>query len=131
MGRLAPSRRGGNTIEFALIVPVWIVLVFATLEYGWCAFVQSTLERAVSAGARRGAMVGPMEDAEKAARARASEVWSLTGLATRPQFTGRTVSPSGTFEFDGRVAYDPLVGIGFLPTPSELRATTHRLREGS
>ncbi|MEO0606168.1 MAG: TadE family protein [Myxococcota bacterium] len=129
MRRPTRARRGSSTLEFALIVPVWCVLVFATLEYGWCAFVQSTLERAVSAGARRGAMVGPYEDAEVVARARATQVWSQTGLGHDPRFEGRTVGATGTFEFDGRVPYVPLVGIRILPTPSELRARTQRLRE--
>ncbi|MEM6931395.1 MAG: hypothetical protein AAF602_30985, partial [Myxococcota bacterium] len=80
-------------------------------------------------GARRGAMVGPYEDAEAAARARATRVWTQTGLGHRPRFEGRSVEVTGTFEFDGRVRYEPLVGIRILPTPSELRARTQRLRE--
>jgi len=48
--------RGAAALEFAIVVPVFLVLVFAIIDFGWYFFVQHTIQLATSEGARLGAV---------------------------------------------------------------------------
>ena len=53
-------RRGANTIEFALTLPVFVVLLAAVVDYGWYFFGVAMGEMAVHRGCRAGATVDPV-----------------------------------------------------------------------
>ena len=44
--------RGAAAVEFALVVPLLLLLLFAVMEYGWVLTQQIVLTNAVSSGAR-------------------------------------------------------------------------------
>ncbi len=46
------NERGGATVEFALLLPVWFILFFGMLDYGWYLTNLLVLENAVASGAR-------------------------------------------------------------------------------
>lgn len=48
------NETGSSAVEFALILPLLLLVLFATLEYGWYMVNQAVLTGAVSAGARAG-----------------------------------------------------------------------------
>jgi Flp pilus assembly protein TadG len=48
--------RGAAALEFAIVVPVFLLLVFAIIDFGWYFFVQHTIQLATSEGARLGAV---------------------------------------------------------------------------
>jgi Flp pilus assembly protein TadG len=50
------TRRGGNAIEFALIAPVLLTLLFGIAEYSWFFFNNQTAVTAAADGARAGSM---------------------------------------------------------------------------
>ena len=52
--RLARDRRGGPAVEFALVMPVLLMLTFAIIDFSYVAFADATLEGAVREAARRG-----------------------------------------------------------------------------
>ncbi|WDP90902.1 MAG: pilus assembly protein [Desulfobacter sp.] len=57
-GRLCISNsRGAATVEFALLVPVWLLLFFGMLDYAWYLTHVMVAENAVAAGARAGVTV--------------------------------------------------------------------------
>lgn len=56
-GRDDRMERGGTMVEFALTLPVFIILVVGIIEFGWCFFVQHTLQYATREGMRL-ALVG-------------------------------------------------------------------------
>ncbi len=56
-GRDGRMERGGTMVEFALTLPVFIILVVGIIEFGWCFFVQHTLQYATREGMRL-ALVG-------------------------------------------------------------------------
>lgn len=58
-------RRGNAAIEFALLVPVWIAAVAATMEFGWYIHQQTTFDTAVDVGCRAGSLVDPGEHDER------------------------------------------------------------------
>ncbi len=48
------NQHGVAAMEFALVAPVLLLIVFATIEYGWYLTQWMVLNNAVSAGARAG-----------------------------------------------------------------------------
>lgn len=48
------SQRGGSMVEFALILPILIVLLFGIIEFGILIYNQQVLTNAAREGARRG-----------------------------------------------------------------------------
>lgn len=47
------NRRGASVVEFALVAPVFFILVFGMIEYGRMVMVQQVLTNATREGARR------------------------------------------------------------------------------
>lgn len=57
---MAPSRRrGSNTVEFALILPIFLALVGTLMEYSFYFFMRSAVARSVRDGCRAGAVIPP------------------------------------------------------------------------
>lgn len=56
------ARRGGNAIEFALCLPLWVLVVAAIMDFGWVFYAQTTLDAAANIGCRDGALMDPGED---------------------------------------------------------------------
>lgn len=46
------NKRGASAVEFAIVAPVFFMLMFTTFEVGWFYFVNSTLDSAVMNAAR-------------------------------------------------------------------------------
>lgn len=46
------SRSGATAVEFAIVAPVFLLLVFATFEVGWFYFVRSSVDSAATNSAR-------------------------------------------------------------------------------
>jgi Flp pilus assembly protein TadG len=51
------TRRGGNAIEFALTMPVFVMLIFSCIEFGYFFFMTSLIEDATRQGCRIGSTV--------------------------------------------------------------------------
>jgi len=56
------NRRGANAVEFALTIPLFLGITFASIEYGWYFASQSIVDAAVVEGCRQGSMVSPDPD---------------------------------------------------------------------
>lgn len=52
------ERRGASAVEFALVAPVLVLLVFGTIEFGRMVMVQQILTNATREGARVGVLDG-------------------------------------------------------------------------
>ncbi len=55
-------RRGASVVEFALVAPVFFLLVFGMIEYGRMVMVQQVLTNATREGARRAVLDGANVD---------------------------------------------------------------------
>ena len=58
MRRCAPTRRGVAAVEFAIVVPIFVLLVFGLIELGRSFMVQQILTNASREGARRAIIEG-------------------------------------------------------------------------
>lgn len=54
LGQIIKNKKGVSSIEFALVLPFLLLILFGILEYGWIMTTQIVLTNAVSNGARAG-----------------------------------------------------------------------------
>ncbi len=60
--RSDPSRRGVAAVEFAMVVPIFVVFIFGMIEFGRILMVQQTLINGSREGARQAVLEGATED---------------------------------------------------------------------
>jgi len=121
------GRRGSSAIEFALTLPILIVILAGILEYGWYLFQLSNVVHAVRDGARIGVTVPAGDSPGPEARATAHARDVLNGLGVPCSESGgcqvvAAIAPAGDVEvlvLTIEVEYEPMIGL--LPHPALLR----------
>ncbi|HZT51383.1 MAG TPA: TadE/TadG family type IV pilus assembly protein [Stellaceae bacterium] len=82
-GILAHDRRGVTAVEFALLLPFFVILLFGIIEFGQALFLQAALQHAVTEAARCATISGApgstpdCSSADKVATYAASEAYGL------------------------------------------------------
>lgn len=123
-------------MELALLLPVLLLVLFGTIEYGWL-FLKN---QQIADAARNGARVAATEGGTNAlVQARISQVMSDAGLAQSgfqvtltPANVG-TAAPGFPVTVEVLVPYAniELIGIPLIPVPSDLAGRTSMVKEGS
>jgi hypothetical protein len=116
------NRRGAAVVEFAVVAPVFFLLVFGMIEYGRLVMVQQVITNASREGARQAVLDG----------ATSSEVrTSVTNYLTGASIGGATVSfdpdPLAGAEFGEPIEVTvtvPFNQVSWLPTPMFLGGRT-------
>lgn len=54
-----PARRGASAVEFALLLPVFLAIVFGSADVGWFMWSRASAILAVHDGCRAGSLVDP------------------------------------------------------------------------
>jgi len=119
------GRRGNQAIEFALLTPVLLALVAATIDWGWFWHAKFHLINALHVGARSAAMTeadnspGPLVVATSVA----STTFVESGVSVNPSFTAgfSGTDPDAMIWVEGTTPFTALVG--FIPTPSAVEHT--------
>lgn len=97
MARLG-NDRGAAAVEFALVLPVLLVLVFGIIEFGRAYNLQTTLTAAARQGARVMALKNNETDAKAAAISAAAVLGlTVTEVSTTPCATGGTTTVTVTY----------------------------------
>lgn len=119
-------RRGSATLEFALILPIWIALVLAIVEFGWVFYRTAALDTAANEGCRAGSLLDPGEDdanlaaVEARATARMREVLVQLGdeecLGCEVEAATSGAPPNRVLVCRVRRPFTPLVGLYLGPT---------------
>lgn len=117
-------QRGSTAVEFALVMPVFLAVVFGVIEYGWVFYQQFNLAGAIRDGLRQGVTISqtaspdPRSTAVSKAQANLTTLGvSLTGVNLTATYNG--TSPTKTMTLQGTMTYKKL--IGFVPTPASLK----------
>jgi hypothetical protein len=141
MNRLRVRRSGqsgGAAVEFALVMPIFVAVMFGMIDYGWYFYQKFTLAAAIREGVRYGATLkeptllapgpDPYDEAVKEAKKRcdngsvpgAGVTWTggLTGIAP-----ARLLGVTGTYTFR------PLAGLVPMPKPSMSYSMTMMLEQ--
>jgi Flp pilus assembly protein TadG len=127
----SPKDRGAAAVEFALVLPVLMAVVFGILEYGWIFYEQFNLAGAVRDGLRQGVTVSqtanpdPKAFAISKAQADLQALGMTTGVAVTAAYSG--ASPTKTMTLTADLTYHKL--IGFVPTPAHLKYTMTMMLE--
>jgi Flp pilus assembly protein TadG len=120
--RLAGDRRGTTAAEFALIVPVFVAMVFGSVELGRFMWVRNSLQTAAEAAARCSAIRAPACSTFAATKTYAVGIANV-GDATESNFAvtsetcGRVVTASYNF-----AAIVPVVPLNATITARSCRA---------
>ena len=132
--RVASSRRRGlATIEFALVLPLLLMLTLGTMEYGWL-FLQA---HQITNAAQQGARIGVLPDRTAAEDEQVVATWmNRAGLADSGYTVAVTTRPLA-FPEDGLlltvsvgVPYANIRLTGFpVPLPSTLKASISMAKE--
>ena len=115
--------RGGAAVEFALVLPLFLAVVFATVDYGWFFYQRFTLAAAIRDAVRYGATFPMSLDPYTTAKSRAIADLSLAGSPVNPNnvtwgpaTTYSGTSPNEFMSLSGTLTFTPLVGFVKLPT---------------
>ncbi len=80
--QLRQRRRGGATVELAILLPLILALIFGIIEFGWAFTVRQGLVNAAREGARMASMPGEAtEDHDADIRSRVADYFDPMGLA--------------------------------------------------
>lgn len=122
-------RRGANAVEFALTFPVFLLISFGMIEFGWYFSQVAAVNSASLDGCRQGALVDEANPGDRVspthtALQQMNNRLSLFGLNCGGDCTAIVNGPvPGRYiQCDVRVDYEPITG--FLPAPSEILSTT-------
>jgi hypothetical protein len=128
--RRSPRRRDGGAaaVEFALILPIFLAVLFGVIDYGWYFYQRFALSAAIRDGIKAGlpvlsTNVAPVPDAWTVARDRALVVLKANAIIPSPDTTvtfGPTTHYSGAapeklITLSASYTFKPL--IGFVPMP--------------
>lgn len=118
------NKKGVSSVEFALVLPVLLLILFGIVEYGWIMTSQIVLTNAVSAGARAGIKADEGEEADDARAITKSTFWM--GILADEDITVTIADSPRRIEVKvPGWTYNTLTG--FLPqkmVPARLRATS-------
>jgi hypothetical protein len=124
---LRRGQRGAAAVEFALVLPVFLAVVFGTIDYGWYYYQRFTLAAAVRDGIRYGVTVAVSQDPWATAQVRAKADLALSGSPinqTTPTWGPSTNQistmagppPNQFLTLSASMPFTPLVGfVPFLP----------------
>ena len=129
--RRHPRQRGAAVVEFAVVLPLLLTVLFGIIEYGWVFMVRQTLQTAAREGARLAVLqtsVSPYANVLE----RVSDVMAPTGLNTYAVTMTHATAANPDETVNVTIAYNDvsLMG-GFFGTHSyDLGGTCTMRKEG-
>jgi Flp pilus assembly protein TadG len=130
--RRRPQRRGVAAVEFAIVAPIFFMLIIGIIEIGRAMMVQQVLINASRVGARRAVTLSSTEtDVTDAVTEYASGV-GITGLAVDVSPNPATAAAGDAITVDVEIAYS---AVTWLPAPwfmggKQLTASSVMRKEG-
>lgn len=124
-------RRGSSAIEFALTLPILVLLLCSVMEWGWYFMQQMSVMDAVREGTRVGAATAQDDDpagiaSEWVYASLADSTLDATDGAVQAEILGAW--PDELLQVTFRMPYPEL--LGFVPTPGSLgHVMTMRLED--
>lgn len=125
MSRLPRLRRGAAAVEFALTLPVVIVVASAVLDYSWFLNRSADVLTAVREGTRHGATIEQDDDPAAEAMTRTQTALTDYGFtcsgSCSVNATVGDLDGMATVQVVASVPYEPIMGL--VPTPENMGAT--------
>lgn len=131
-GRNSDERaRGSTVVEFAVILPLLLTILFGIIEYGWIFMVRQTLQNSAREGCRLAVLSTSVEPYSNVT-ARVAEVMAPTGITSYTVTMSHATAENPVESVTITVPYDAvsLMG-GFFGTHSyNLGGTCSMRKEG-
>ncbi|MFN3944211.1 MAG: TadE/TadG family type IV pilus assembly protein [Allosphingosinicella sp.] len=122
--RLIRSERGLGAVEFALVAPVLLLLIFGMLQLGMLFIASNGLTHAVAEGARYATIFPRPTDEELIAHIEGARFGMKESRVTEPKIEWQQVEGSGAHFVDIEMRYAmPLNFVFFETPPITLRET--------
>lgn len=114
---------GLAALEFALVLPLVVMLVFGMVEYGWVFYQQFNVASAVRQGVRKGVTVAMVASPDPLAQAKTATESALAAAGIDPSLASTTAAYSGPpgsvlMTVASSVPYQPIIGL--LPAPGHV-----------
>jgi Flp pilus assembly protein TadG len=130
------AQNGGAVVEFAIVLPIFLALLFGAIDYGWYFYQKFTLAAAIQSGVRSALSVketdtpDPWITAREASKsnlasggaiAPTSVTWGPTDVPSGQQYgassdyTGTALNHDRAVILQGTYTFIPLVGLVKLP----------------
>lgn len=127
-----PRACGIASLEFVIIMPVLLILLFGVMEYGWMLTKSGEVVNAAREGARAGARADAVNaDINDVVDARMADAGmggaGYTATITNAAAVGDPVTVEISVPYDGVVE---LIGFFLVPVPATLEASVSMAREG-
>lgn len=120
--------RAAAVVEFAVVLPLLLTILFGIIEYGWVFMVRQTLQTAAREGCRIAVLQTATEDAIEA---RIAQVMQPTGLTYSVSMTHATSgNPVETVEVSVPYNDVSLMGGFFGPHNYDIAGTCSMRKEG-
>ena len=133
------NRKGAAAIEFALLLPVFVVIMFGIMEYGWVFFQQANVIASVRDATRYAVTLpqdGDPEPAVGAVDTVRTELLALGFSEGALDAAGTTISaetvgttPDEVLVVHVSIIYTPLIGLEIVPFPNTINASMTMLLE--
>ena len=125
--RKARSRqRGAAAVEFALVLPLLLLLALGGVDWGWYFYLRGVVASAAREGARAGSISWNQTTAENAATSHLSRLGLPSGRASA---TATPTNVNGAPAMRVIVTYPGSSLTGFTGTPANVQATAEMRRE--
>ncbi len=125
-GSFRKNRRGAAVVEFALVVPVFMLLVFGMIEFGRAVMVQQVLVNASREGARQAVLDGTTVAEVESRIDGYLSVSSIDGATIEYEVNGVIVGDPGVAQFGDAVTVRitvPFDNVSWLPVPQYIGGT--------
>lgn len=125
--RRARQRRGSSAVEFALTLPVFVLIIGMFADYGWVFFQKAMLDNAIHEGCRQGAVADPTRldphtVADTAIHDQMDTVGQPCGTDCTVTLTDTGLSPAVSLKCEIDRPVTSLTGIA--PVPDRLQSST-------
>ena len=130
-GKASPRERAAAVVEFAVVLPLLLTVLFGIIEYGWIFMVRQSLQTAAREGCRL-AVLQTTDDPYTEVIARVNQVMAPTGLSSYSidMTHATTTSPIETVTVSVPFADVSLMGNFFGPRTGNLGGTCSMRKEG-
>lgn len=118
IARLAHDRRGVSVVEFALIAPIFILMIVAVTQFGALYYAHSSLRNAVSEGARYATIHPRPTAAQVIARIKANRATGNNGTFSEPTVSYARDTTSGHWYATIGMTYTTSIDFLFFRWPS-------------
>ena len=127
------ARRGAALVEAAIVIPLFFLLLFGLLEYGWAYLKTQEIHNAARVGVRSGIVFGA---GASDVTTTVDSIMTENGLGDSGYTTTMTPSDPSTLAsgelFQVQISVDysniELIGIPLIPVPSSLTETASMAR---